>query len=152
MAAYRILQIEELEIFQSEFIQFLSSQSITADDWKKWQNQNPDKVKETIDRFSEFVFFTIFEKSDFFEKRVHGGVHYIKFSGHNMFFIAIEYPEQFNEGNLIDLSLCTVTQGKKKSRESVHDEKFDLVKQGFFPVKSSLEEQVEGLFLQIFEA
>jgi len=151
MSAFRTLEIEELEIFRTEFVQFLSSQGITADEWERWQRQNRRKVEDVVNRFSEFIFFSIFEKSNFFEKSLQNGVHYIRFSGKEMSFLAIYYPGKDKGFMPGDLSDCQVMQGKKVAALPLNEEKFGLIKEGYIPVKSAKEDQVSAIFDQIFE-
>ena len=53
MNRYRRLTVEELEAVRPEFVKFLASEGIAADDWeKKLHNQSPD-VEACLDEFSE---------------------------------------------------------------------------------------------------
>jgi len=50
---YRRLQTRELEAVQEEFVQFLVSNTIVAEDWVKLKEENPAKAEGLIDIFSE---------------------------------------------------------------------------------------------------
>lgn len=52
---YRKLTKAELETLESEFIRFLASNTITADDWVKIKKESPEKAENLIDMFSDIV-------------------------------------------------------------------------------------------------
>jgi hypothetical protein len=64
---YRILSDLERESFRDEFIHYLSSNTITADDWEKIQNESPDKAQQLFERFSDIVFQKVYEKMKYLE-------------------------------------------------------------------------------------
>jgi len=64
---YRRLRQEELEEMESEFIHFLSANSVTADEWKKLKAEEPEKVERLIDMFSDIVFDKVLEKVEYLE-------------------------------------------------------------------------------------
>lgn len=64
---YRRLTNEELQEMQPEFIQFLSSNTITADDWEKLKTESPQKVEQLIGIFSDVVFDKVLSKVEYLE-------------------------------------------------------------------------------------
>lgn len=66
---YRRLTSEELELLEEDLIQFLASNSITADDWEKLKKEEPDKAMALIDRFSDIVFEKVLSKEIDLEHR-----------------------------------------------------------------------------------
>ena len=60
--AYRLLTIEELALFQKEFIDFLVINGIDADEWEKIKIREPKKTDEIIAIFSRFIFESVFKK------------------------------------------------------------------------------------------
>lgn len=52
---YRKLTKAELETLESEFIRFLASNTVTAADWEKIKQENPEKAENLIDMFSDIV-------------------------------------------------------------------------------------------------
>ncbi|MFN6945647.1 MAG: DUF6495 family protein [Cytophagaceae bacterium] len=66
---YRLLTKDELNELQPEFIHFLASNTITADDYKKLQNEHPEKVEELIEIFSDIVLEKVLKKVNYIEHR-----------------------------------------------------------------------------------
>lgn len=52
---YRRLSIQELEILEKDFVQFLAANHITAEDWIKLKSTNLTKVDQLIEIFSDIV-------------------------------------------------------------------------------------------------
>ena len=46
---------EQFEALNQEFINFLATQSITADEWKEIKEQKPEVAEEELDIFSDLV-------------------------------------------------------------------------------------------------
>lgn len=55
MFKYRRLTLDELQTLEDSFIRFLAVQSITGEDWKRIQQEEPQKQMELIDQFSDMV-------------------------------------------------------------------------------------------------
>lgn len=66
---YRRLTSEELELLEEDLIQFLAANSVTADDWEKLKQEEPDKAMALIDRFSDIVFEKVLSKEVDLEHR-----------------------------------------------------------------------------------
>jgi len=64
---FRKLTIEELELLESDFIEFLVINGITAVDWEKIKIQNPEKADILIDGFSDVIFAAILRKVKYLE-------------------------------------------------------------------------------------
>ena len=69
MAKYRILNTEELQELEKEFIEFLVLNGITADDWKQIQQEDQEKAQKVIELFSDVVFEGIIRKTNFLNYR-----------------------------------------------------------------------------------
>ena len=52
---YRMLTVEELKELEKEFIQFLSSNTITGPDWENIKKNKPQKAEEMLGMFSDIV-------------------------------------------------------------------------------------------------
>ena len=52
---YRRLDLKELQSLEKEFIRFLASNHITAEDWQKLKKENKKKVDGLLDIFSDIV-------------------------------------------------------------------------------------------------
>ena len=64
---YRRLTNEELQGLQSEFVTFLSSNHVTAQDWEKIKVNSPEKVDSLIGLFSDLVFDKILKQVNYLE-------------------------------------------------------------------------------------
>ena len=65
MIKYRRLSEEEFELLEGDFIRFLASNSIQAQDWQKLKSDSPDKVEELLDLFSNTVLEKVYSKTDY---------------------------------------------------------------------------------------
>ena len=52
---YTRLTKEQFEELNQEFINFLATQSITAEEWKEIKEQKPEVAEEELDVFSDLV-------------------------------------------------------------------------------------------------
>ena len=66
---FRRLSLEELKELHEEFIQFLSSNTITGEDWKKIKEEEYDKAEKLIELFSDIVIEKSLSNVRFLEKR-----------------------------------------------------------------------------------
>ena len=64
---YRRLRKEELEELEKDFVQFLASQQIPAEDWEKLKKEDNDKAEGLIDIFSDEVFDKVCSKVEYLE-------------------------------------------------------------------------------------
>jgi hypothetical protein len=64
---YRRLTEVELDEVEKQFISFLASNQITADDWQKLKVEAPTKVERLIEIFSDIVFDKVLENVEFLE-------------------------------------------------------------------------------------
>ena len=66
---FRRLTLEELKELHQEFIQFLSSNTITGEDWKDIKENNYDKAEKLIEIFSDIVLEKSLRNIHYLEKR-----------------------------------------------------------------------------------
>lgn len=66
---YRRLTLDELNDMETEFVRFLVSNTITAEDWKKIKSDNPERAEGLIEIFSDIVFDKVLEKVKYIEHR-----------------------------------------------------------------------------------
>lgn len=64
---YRRLRQEELKDLQPDFVAFLASNTITADDWEKIKKDTPDKADELIGMFSDIIFDKVLQNASYLE-------------------------------------------------------------------------------------
>ena len=65
MIKYRRLSEEEFELLKSDFVRFLASNSIQAQDWQKLKSDSPDKVDELLELFSNTVLEKVYSKTEY---------------------------------------------------------------------------------------
>ena len=64
---YRRLSKEQLEEMHKEFINFLATQSITAQEWKDIKENKPEVAEDEIDVFSDLVWEGVLSKIEYLE-------------------------------------------------------------------------------------
>ncbi|MCH2197075.1 DUF6495 family protein [Kordia sp.] len=64
---YARLTKEQLEELRQEFINFLATQSITADEWAKLKTDKPEVAEQEIDVFSDLVWEGVLTQAKFLE-------------------------------------------------------------------------------------
>lgn len=69
MVKYRRLSLEELNSLESEFVRFLSAQSIPADDWVHIKENDQERENELIDLFSDIVIEKSLHNATYLEHR-----------------------------------------------------------------------------------
>jgi len=65
---YRKLHLSELEELREDFVQFLSANSITADDWVKIKEADKETAEKMLEVFSDIVWEKVLSK-----------IHYLRF-------------------------------------------------------------------------
>jgi hypothetical protein len=66
---FRRLTNEELQELEKEFVQFLVSNTVTADDWEKIKEDNPERAEGLIEIFSDIVFEKVIGNIQYLEHR-----------------------------------------------------------------------------------
>ena len=72
---FKRLPPNELQKLEKDFIDFLVSNGITAEDWVKLKNKSLEKANDLIDLFSDIVYQRAMEKVEYLEYR---GTHEMK--------------------------------------------------------------------------
>lgn len=62
---YRRLTLEEFQTLKTQFIQYLSVNSITGLDWEKIIKNNPKKMNDMLDEFSDVVMASVVERAKY---------------------------------------------------------------------------------------
>ena len=63
MAKYRYLTDEELKDFEDEFKHFLIANGLHAEEWKKLNDEDPDKAIEIVGLFSDLILEKVYDKA-----------------------------------------------------------------------------------------
>ena len=64
---YKRLSKEQLEELHPEFINFLATQSITADEWATLKAEKPEVAEQEIDVFSDLIWEGVLSKVEYLE-------------------------------------------------------------------------------------
>ncbi|CAM3487361.1 DUF6495 family protein [Aequorivita lipolytica] len=64
---YARLTKEQFEELHQEFINFLATQSITADEWKKLKFEKPEVAEQELDIFSDLIWEGVLNKVNYLE-------------------------------------------------------------------------------------
>jgi hypothetical protein len=153
MTRFRLLTLEELEALKPELIQFLASQGVTASDWRDWTENKNDKRDLYLEAFSDFIFFSVTEKTRYLIRKLSDGIQYVEVQedGFNMIWfkkmagpkIAGRDEQVFDKDEEVDYE---IVKGYKKFKESKNTEIFSLLGEGFSPAKISEQEQIRHIF------
>jgi len=152
---YSRLTKEQFEEMHQEFINFLASQSITAEEWEQIKKDKPEVAEDELDVFSDLVWEGVLEKVTYLEH----------FSKHQMYLFNITLAEiklvavkveneaidittrqgyQWLQSNLLDDAVNLYTSTKALSEDRNKDI-FALIKQGAVITKGDLFEYFNNM-------
>lgn len=145
---YTRLSKEQFEELHKEFINFLATQSITADEWEGIKKNKPEVAEQELDVFSDLVWEGVLGKVDYLEHISPQQMHLFELKEDIMNLIAIKLKvdtidltssEGFEwfRNNLLsdDIELLTA---KKSYSEDKNLDKFKLIQQGGVITKGNL--------------
>tara|TARA_R110002051_G_scaffold268573_1_gene328612 strand:- start:605 stop:1075 length:471 start_codon:yes stop_codon:yes gene_type:complete len=145
---YTRLTKQQLEELHKEFINFLATQSITAEEWESIKANKPDVAEEEIDVFSDLVWEGVLTKVEFLENISAQNMHLFQLTNKEMKLISVKVMNPN-----IDLSTAEGFEWFKKNWQSDFVEyltaskaytddknldKFALIKQGAVITKGDL--------------
>jgi len=87
---YRRLTREQLQELHQEFINFLATQSITAEEWSRIKDTKPQVVEEELDLFSDLVWEGVLSKVEYLENISPQQMHLFYLSEKEMKLIAVK--------------------------------------------------------------
>ncbi|WP_149276064.1 DUF6495 family protein [Pareuzebyella sediminis] len=145
---YQRLTKQQFEELHQEFINFLATQSITADEWQTIKNEKPEVAEEELDVFSDLIWEGVLGKVNYLENISARQMHLFKLTDKEMklFAVKVMNPE-------IDLTTQTGFDWFKKNwqsdfveyltaskaySEDQNMDKFDLIRQGAVITKGEL--------------
>ncbi len=152
---YSRLTKEQFEEMHQEFINFLATQSITAKEWDRIKQNQPDVAEEELDVFSDLVWEGVLNKVVYLEHFSPDQIHLFHLKEEKMQLIALKVASEgidltTNEGyewlrdNLLDDSV-NIFQANKEYGEDKNLDKFQLIKQGAQITKGNLFEYFDKL-------
>ena len=108
---YTRLTKEQFEELHQEFINFLATQSITADEWEDLKKNKPETAEQELDVFSDLVWFGVLSKVEYLEHISPQHIHLFKCKEKNMHLIALKLKH-----DQVDL---TTTEGFQWLRDNL---------------------------------
>ena len=145
---YARLSKEQLEELHQEFINFLATQSITADEWAEIKKNKPEVAEEEIDVFSDMIWEGVLNKVDFLEHFSKDQIHLFYLTEEKMHLIAIKVnqPEinlltsegyKWLQENLME-DTVSFFNAEKDYTEDRNMDKFKIIEQGANITKGDL--------------
>lgn len=145
---YTRLTKEQLEELHPEFINFLATQSITAQEWASIKEKQPLVAEEEIDVFSDLVWEGVLTKAQYLEHISPNQMHLFLLKDDGMSLIAIKINEesidittregyQWLQDHLGEESVVFMSASKEYS-EAPNLDKFKLIQQGAIITKGDL--------------
>ena len=144
---YTRLTKEQFEELHQEFINFLSTQTITADEWKTIKQNTPEVAEQELDVFSDLVWEGVLNKVTYLEHISPQQMHLFHLNENDMHVLALKLKNKIDlttkEGfswlreNLLD-DAVEFLQAKKEYSKDRHLDKFKLIQQGAVITKGDL--------------
>ena len=91
---YARLTKEQFEELHQEFINFLATQSITADEWTDIKTNKPEVAEQELDTFSDLVWFGVLGKVEYLEHISPQQIHLFQCNEKSMRLIAIKIEKE----------------------------------------------------------
>lgn len=137
---YRRLSKEQFEELHKEFINFLATQSITADEWTNLKANKPELAEQELDMFSDLIWEGVLGQVKYIEHFSPQQLHLFHLGEENMHVIALKINDDSinlhtTEGytwlkeNLLNDQVEFFNATKAYSEEPLSD-KFNLIEQG----------------------
>lgn len=145
---YARLTKEQFDELHQEFINFLASQSITADEWEEIKINKPQTAEEELDVFSDLVWEGVLNQAKYLEHFSKNQIYLFKITEAAMYLIAIKVENEAidvttREGydwlqkNLMEDAVSLYTSSKAVSEDRNKDI-FALIQQGAVITKGQL--------------
>jgi hypothetical protein len=96
---YARLTKEQFEELHQEFINFLATQSITAEEWKDIKQNKPEAAEQELDVFSDLVWYGVLNKVKYLEHISPQQIHLFQCNETSMRLIALKI-----ESDIIDFT------------------------------------------------
>ena len=137
MNTFRELSLDELKLFEKEFINYLAVNGIDADLWQKMKTNEPEKADKLISIFGDVVYNTVLAKIEYLEVITKNSIKYFKFLSDKAILIGLdgENIDFSNKGSVMNaignnasaIKIYSTSKTYLKSRE---EEIFDMIKIG----------------------
>ena len=144
---YRRLTKEQFEELHQEFINFLATQSVTADEWENLKVNKPDMAEMELDVFSDLIWEGALNKAEYLENISSKHMYLFHLDQHKMHAIVLNIKSDVDittaEGynwlreNLMDDNVEFLQADKAYTADKNLD-KFKLIQQGAVITKGNL--------------
>ena len=152
---YARLTKEQFEEMHQEFINFLATQSITADEWDKIKKEKPQVAEEEMDVFSDLIWEGVLNKVEYLEHFSPNQIFLFQITEVTINLIAVKIENeaidittregyQWLQTNLMDETVNIYTSTKAMSDDRNKDI-FALIKQGANITKGELYRYFENV-------
>ncbi len=137
---YRMLTLEELEIFAEDFKQFLIVNGVHAEEWEEINKNDKQKAVQFVELFSDTVLQKVYEKIQFIEFRSEDSCMVFKLNKENIELISItrkensdvslETPEKIHNALVHHSDALTFFKTQKKYTKERELEVHEMIQQG----------------------
>ncbi|MCW5521169.1 hypothetical protein J1N09_15075 [Aureitalea sp. L0-47] len=137
---YIRLTKEQFEALHEEFARFLATQSITADEWTKLKEEQPELAEAELDLFSDLVWEGVIQKAEYLEKIDSNQLFLFRIEESDMKLIALKVKDTSKDITQTEdfqwllknymSDEVEVFQSSKPFSEDKHAEIFELLKMG----------------------
>lgn len=145
---YSRLTKEQFEELHQEFINFLATQSITAEEWESIKIEKPEVAEEELDVFSDLVWEGVLSKVEYIEHISTQQLHLFHCDDNEMHLIALKLKTtdvdlttkegfQWLRANLLSDDI-EFYNAKKSYGEDKHQDIFNIIQQGGVITKGQL--------------
>ncbi|MBP93209.1 MAG: hypothetical protein CMC55_03715 [Flavobacteriaceae bacterium] len=151
---YARLTKEQFEELHQEFINFLATQSITADEWTDIKTNKPEVAEQELDVFSDLVWEGVLKKVIYIEHISPQQMHLFHLKDEHMHLIAVKLKNPIDlttkdgfswlRENLMDDDV-EFLQAKKEYSDDKNADKFQLIQQGGVITKGALFQYLDKL-------
>ncbi|WP_445737509.1 DUF6495 family protein [Mariniflexile sp.] len=152
---YSRLTKEQFEELHQEFINFLATQSITADEWANLKTNKPELAEMELDVFSDLIWEGVLNKAKYLEHFSAQHIYLFRLGGKKMKAIVVNVKNDkvdittkdgYNwlRENLMDESV-EFLQADKPYSDDINLDKFKMIEQGAAITKGDLFKYFDGL-------
>ncbi|RTE53158.1 hypothetical protein EHW67_13345 [Arenibacter aquaticus] len=152
---YTRLTRQQLEELHQEFINFLATQSITAEEWEQLKKEKPEVAEEELDIFSDLIWEGVLTKVEFLENVSAQHMHLFHLQEKEMKLISVKVmnPDidlRTKEGfawfkKNYQSDFVEYLTASKAYSDNKNMDKFNLIKQGAVITKGNLYKWFEEL-------
>ncbi len=145
---YKRLTKEQLEELQPEFINFLATQSITAEEWAEIKKERPEVAEQELDVFSDLIWEGVLSKVEYLENisQLHMHLFHLTDKEMKLFSVKVLNPNidlRTKEGfgwfkRNFQSDFVEYLTASKAYGEDRNVDKFELIKQGATITKGEL--------------